>query len=211
MKLTVLGATGGVGRHLVAHALADGHQVTAAVRDPARFTVVHPNLDVVRANPLDPAALGAVLEDADAVLSGMGQARRHDPLKPASTSARAVAEAMASAGVRRLVVVSAGTLNRSGAGQTFFVHRVLTPLLWTVLGELYTDLETTERILGESGLDWTAVRPSRLTNQAGRGRYRHAIEAGPIGTSIARADVARAMLDFVTVPETFGHAVGVSS
>jgi uncharacterized protein YbjT (DUF2867 family) len=37
MRLTVFGATGGTGRHVVQQALADGHQVTAVVRDPARL------------------------------------------------------------------------------------------------------------------------------------------------------------------------------
>ncbi|NED84001.1 NAD(P)H-binding protein, partial [Streptomyces sp. SID11233] len=36
MKLTVFGATGGVGGEAVRQALAAGHEVTAIVRDPAR-------------------------------------------------------------------------------------------------------------------------------------------------------------------------------
>ncbi|MFD8086455.1 NAD(P)H-binding protein, partial [Kitasatospora sp. NPDC059722] len=50
MKLTVLGATGGIGRHLVRLALADGHRVTAAVRDPARLPLQHERLTVVTAD-----------------------------------------------------------------------------------------------------------------------------------------------------------------
>lgn len=210
MKLTVLGATGGIGRHIVSDALADGHQVTAVVRDPARLPVRHQNLSVVTANPLDAAALKPAVEGADGVLSGIGPAARHDPTNPASSSARAAVEAMVAAGVRRLIVVSAAPLNRAGAGQSALTRRVLSPMLWVLLKEVYTDLALMERILRESGLDWTSVRPPRLQDKAGRGRYRHAIEAGPAGSTIARADVARAMLNFVTDPETVRHAVGVS-
>jgi putative NADH-flavin reductase len=211
MKLAVLGATGGIGRHLVALALADGHHVTAAVRDPARLPVHHDRLTVVRADALDPASLEPVIEGADAVLSGIGQAGRTDPLKPASTSARAAATAMAAAGVRRILVVSAAPLNRSGAGQPLLAAKVFGPLLWAALREVYTDLEAMERVLRESELDWTAVRPPRLTNRPGRGHYRHAVESGPAGSTVPRADVARAMLDLVTDPASFRHAVGVSS
>lgn len=210
MKLTVLGATGGVGRHLVAHALADGHRVTAVVRDPARLPVEHENLTVVRGNALEAASLKSAVEGADAVVSGIGQAGRRDPLRPASTSARAVSEAMTATGVRRLVVVSAAPLNRSGAGDSAFVRRVASPLLWAVLGELYTDLELMERVLRYGGLEWTSIRPPKLTDRPGTGTYRKAVEASPGGTSIARADVARAMLDAVDDPETVGRAVGVS-
>ncbi|MFG2844087.1 NAD(P)-dependent oxidoreductase [Kitasatospora sp. NPDC048296] len=211
MKLTVLGATGGIGRHLVALALADGHHVTAAVRDPARLPVHHDRLTVVRADALDSASLEPVIEGADAVLSGIGQAGRTDPLKPASTSARAAATAMTAVGVRRILVVSAAPLNRSGAGQPLLAAKVFGPLLWAALREVYTDLEAMERVLRESDLDWTAVRPPRLTNRPGRGHYRHAVESGPAGSTVPRADVARAMLDLVTDPASFRHAVGVSS
>ncbi|MFJ2580696.1 NAD(P)-dependent oxidoreductase [Kitasatospora aureofaciens] len=210
MKLAVLGATGGVGRHLVAHALADGHQVTAAVRDPTRLPVRHDRLTVVRADALDPDSLKPVIEGADAVLSGIGQAGRTDPLKPASTSARAAVTAMTAAGVRRILVVSAAPLNRTGTGQTVLAAKVFSPLLWAVLRDVYTDLEAMERVLRESGLDWTAVRPPRLTNRPGRGHYRHTVESGPPTATIPRADVARAMLDLVSDTRTFGHAVGVS-
>ncbi len=210
MRLTVLGATGGVGRHIVTHALADGHEVTAAVRDPARLPIRHPNLSIVQADALDAASLKNVIEGADAVLSGMGTAQRRNPLRPASTSAQAAVEAMVATGVRRIIVVSAAPLNRSGAGQPLLMRRVFAPLLWVVLEEVYTDLERMEGILRESGLDWTAVRPPRLLDTPGRGRYRQAIEADPGGSTIPRADVARAMLDFLTIPETIGHAIGVS-
>ncbi|KIZ15493.1 NAD(P)-dependent oxidoreductase [Streptomyces natalensis] len=210
MKLTVLGASGGVGRHLVTHALADGHEVTAALRSPQKLTVRHDRLTVVRTDPLDAASVKSVVDGADAVLSGIGQAGRHDPLRPASTSARAAVEALTATSVRRLLVVSAGPLNRTGVGQPMLAHRVFGPLLWAALKELYTDLERMEAVLRDSDLDWTAVRPPRLLDKPGEGRYRHAIEAGPVGSVITRSDVARAMLDFITDPTTFRHAVGVS-
>jgi putative NADH-flavin reductase len=211
MKLTVLGATGGVGRHLVSHSLADGHEVTAVVRDPDRLPVRHDRLTVVRSDALDPATLQAPVEGADAVLSGIGQAGRHDPLKPASTSARAAVEAMRTSGVRRLVVVSAAPLNRSGTGDSALTRRVAYPLLWALLREVYTDLEAMEIALRDSGLAWTSVRPPKLTDAPGTGRYRQALDANPGGSRIPRADVARAMLDSVTAPTTAGHALGVSS
>lgn len=211
MQLTVLGATGGIGRHLVRHALADGHRVTAVVRDPARLGLTHERLTPARADALDAGSLATVVDGADAVLSGIGQAGRRDPLHPASTSARAAVEAMTATGTRRIVVVSAGPLNRSGAGDPWLARRVSYPLLWRVLREVYTDLERMEATLAASGLDWTAVRPPRLLDGEGTGRYRHAVEASPGGSSIRRADVARAMLDTLADPATVGHAIGLSS
>lgn len=210
MRLTVLGATGRVGRHVVTQALADGHHVVAGVRDPDRLRITHDRLSVRRADALDAASVKSVIEGADAVLSGVGPTRRSDPLKPASTSARAAVSAMDAVGVRRVLMISAEPVNRTGAGEPLLTRRVVAPLLWRLMPELYADLALMERVLRESGLDWTAVRPPRLLDGAGQGRYRHAIEAGGGAGVIARADVARAMLDFVTDATTIGHAVGIS-
>lgn len=46
MKLTVFGATSGIGQEFVRLGVAAGHEVTAVVRDPARFTVKDDALDV---------------------------------------------------------------------------------------------------------------------------------------------------------------------
>ncbi|CCB72742.1 NAD-dependent epimerase/dehydratase (fragment) [Streptantibioticus cattleyicolor NRRL 8057 = DSM 46488] len=162
------------------------------------------------ANALDATSVQDAIEGADAVLSGIGAAGRRDPLKPASTSARAAVTAMKATGVRRIIVVSAGPLNRSGTGQSWLSHHLFSPLLWALLKDVYTDLELMEHTLRDSGLDWTSVRPPKLTDKPGTGRYRRAVDAGPYGSAISRADVARAMLDCLNTPDTVGHALGVS-
>ena len=72
MKLLVFGASGGTGRQLVERALAQGHQVTAFVRDPAKLPLTHQNLrvaqgDALRYDTVEPAVAGQ-----DAVLSALG-------------------------------------------------------------------------------------------------------------------------------------------
>lgn len=46
MKITILGATGQTGQHLVNQALQQGHTVTAVVRNPGKIAVHHDNLKV---------------------------------------------------------------------------------------------------------------------------------------------------------------------
>ena len=57
MKLTVFGATGGVGRELVSQALAAGHRVCAYVRNPAKLDLDHPELTVIAGELTDAAAV----------------------------------------------------------------------------------------------------------------------------------------------------------
>src|SRR5258706_11474711 len=107
MRITVFGATGGIGGHAVQQALDAGHKVTAVVRDLAQFDLSHPALDVMRVPGLnDPVILRSVLETSDAVLSGVGPRGPKDgPV--ASTATHGILRAMEATRVRRFVAVSA--------------------------------------------------------------------------------------------------------
>ncbi|WAC96686.1 NAD(P)-dependent oxidoreductase [Streptomyces sp. NA13] len=50
MRITVFGATGGVGGEVVRQALEAGHEVTAVVRDPAALKAGGERLEVARAD-----------------------------------------------------------------------------------------------------------------------------------------------------------------
>ena len=74
MTMTVFGATGGIGGHLVRQALDAGHKVTAVVRDRARFDVSHPALEGATVHGLtDPEVLRSALESSDAAISGFSE------------------------------------------------------------------------------------------------------------------------------------------
>ncbi|MFJ8213099.1 NAD(P)-dependent oxidoreductase [Streptomyces sp. NPDC096033] len=217
MKITVFGATGGVGREVVRQALAAGHEVTAVVRDPARLDV--PAQDRLRvavvADLTDESALLPVLAGRDAVVSALGAANNKQArLTPVTGPAlRAVVAAMQRAGVERLTAVSAAPLGPDAKGDGLLLRKVGYPLLRWALRDLYADLAVMESVIaGVSGVRWTVVRPPRLLNRPGTGHYRRALDANvPGGRVIARADVATALLDLLSDPSTAGHAVGVAA
>jgi uncharacterized protein YbjT (DUF2867 family) len=61
-----------------------------------------------------------------------------------------------------------------------------------LLRDIYADKAAGERIVAESGLDWTILAPVRLTNGARTGSYRLGNRLQASGAvPIARADVAR--------------------
>ncbi|MCS7480654.1 NAD(P)-dependent oxidoreductase [Umezawaea endophytica] len=207
MKITVFGATGGVGGHVVRQALDAGHQVTAVVRDAARFDLEHPSL-AVRTVP-DLAAL-TELDPCDAVLSGVGPRGRKEGLV-ATTATRGILRAMAAAGVRRIVVVSAAPVGPPPEDETFLNRRLLLPVVGAVLRDVYADLTAMEEELRSSGVEWTAVRPPKLTDKPVTGEYRRVIGGSPRGGySISRADTAHAVLAALDDPATIRRAVGVA-
>src|SRR5215210_1839012 len=68
MKLTVFGATGGIGREVVTQALDRGDQVTAYVRNPAKLDLTHPELTVIAGEITDTEAVRRAVSGADAVI-----------------------------------------------------------------------------------------------------------------------------------------------
>ncbi|MFE5482064.1 NAD(P)-dependent oxidoreductase [Streptomyces sp. NPDC056527] len=209
MKLTVFGATGGIGQEIVRQGLATGHEVTAVVRDPARFTVTGERLTVHRADLTDPGTLRAAVAGKDAVLSGLGARSRADAGIAAKLT-RSVLAAMDTEGVRRLLVVSAAPLGPTPDGQTVLDKTVLA-IVNSVLKDVYDDLRAMERDLAASATDWTSVRPPKLTDKPLTGHYRSVVGGNPPrGRSLARADVAHAMLAMIDDPATVKQGVGVA-
>lgn len=220
MKLTVVGATGGIGRLLCAQATAAGHTVTAIVRDPtARPDAARMVVADLAAAPA--AELAAAVGGADAVLSALGPRTAADA-GIVSRGTRAVVAAMTAVGTSRLVVVSAAPIGtvasparprppRRDPGDGLLMRTVLSPLVKRVFRDGYADLAAMEDLLRASGLDWTAVRPPRLTDGPRTGRYHTALDRNVRrGLTVSRADVADAILAAAADPATVGHTLGLA-
>ncbi|MFB7914112.1 NAD(P)-dependent oxidoreductase [Streptomyces sp. NPDC056061] len=210
MRITVFGATGGVGRELVRQAVAAGHEVTAVVRDPARLPVRLSEVRVRTVTRLDDSEeLREAVAGRDAVLSGLGsRGRRADGVAEQLT--RSVLRAMEAEGTRRLVVVSAAPVGPRPADDPL-VDRLVRKAVGAVLKEVYADLTRMEAALAASATDWTSVRPPKLTDGPLTGRYRTVIGGSPrSGRTVSRADVAHAMLALVDDPAAVKQGVGVA-
>ena len=209
MRLTVFGATGGIGQEVVRQALDAGHEVTAVVRDPARLTVTGERLEVVRGDLRDPESLRPAVAGRDAVLSGLGARRRADA-GIATELTRSVLKAMEAEGVRRLVVVSAAPVGPQPEHSSL-ADRLMLKVVGAVLKDSYVDLAAMEAELANSATDWTSVRPPRLQDRPVTGAYSTVVGGFPrAGRFAGRADVAHAMLAMVDDPAPVKQGVGVA-
>jgi len=220
VKLTIIAATGGVGRQLLEQAIAAGHDVTAVVRDPARLTrpVRAVTADLAAA---DPAELEPAIGGADAVLSGLGPHSNADA-GIAAPGTRTIIAAMKATGVRRIVAISAAPVStvaspgrpnppKHDPGDGFLMRYVLSRVASAALGKVNADLAVMEDVLRDSGLDWTVLRPPRMTDKPFTGRYRTAYGQNLRGgLSVPRADVAHFMLRVLDQPQTIGQVIGIA-
>jgi putative NADH-flavin reductase len=166
--------------------------VTAFARRPERLQIEHGALRVVRGDVTDISALGGALPGHDAAISVLGNS---PPLKPDPAlvgGIRQLVRAMERGGPRRLIYLSNLTV-RDGRKQLGLLFRML---FVPVLRHELADQEEKESAIKSSALDWTIVRPPKLTDRPPTGSYRHGcdIRAATIMPAISRADVADFML-----------------
>jgi putative NADH-flavin reductase len=208
MKLAVLGATGGVGLEIVRQAIERGHSVTAFVRSPERLTPFQDRISVNQGNLLNSSELERAIEGHDAVLSGFGP---RVPIAKADANllrdfAATLTTAMQHARIRRVVVASTAFLFKDSiVPPAYLFGRLFFP-------GIVVDACAMERIIAESGLDWTIVRPPQLTDKPYTGKYR--VRQGHLprfGFNISRADVADCFLKTVEDRVSVGKILGASN
>jgi putative NADH-flavin reductase len=208
MRILVLGATGGTGMQIVRQTVARGHNVTAFVRSPEKLGSFSGLITVKQGNLLDSSALRAVGVGHDAVLSAFGP---RVPIAPSETHllrdfATTLSQALREAGVKRVILESAAFLFKDALiPPAYLLGKLLFP---TVVA----DATAMETIIRESDLEWTLLRPPKLTDGEHTGKYR--VREGHLprfGFSISRANVADCFVRMLEDSSASRKIFGVSS
>jgi putative NADH-flavin reductase len=169
MKILLLGATGRTGKHILSEALVRGFEVHILVRDTSKIRVQSRRLTIFIGNPENKKSLAKAITGCKAVISALNISRTSDfPWSPLRTPEhflenmlRHLIEEMKEEEIKRLILTSAW-----GVGDS----RTEIPgwFRWFIdnsnIGKAYSQHEVQEKLLKESSLDWTAVRPVGLTN-----------------------------------------------
>jgi biliverdin reductase / flavin reductase len=198
MRIIVFGASGNVGRLVVAQALERGHDVTAVVRKPAAFNVTHDHLTVKPGQVLDPNSVDEVIPNHDAVISALG-VRTLGKTTIFSESGRNILAAMKRHGLTRFVCITTGAVEDEDPAFGLVFKLVIRP---TIMRQVIKDCRRLEALLRENEwAQWTAVRPVTLTDDPPTGAFRVSPRFVPASETkdpqIPRADVASFMVDVV--------------
>ncbi|MBT9256883.1 SDR family oxidoreductase [Phycicoccus sp. MAQZ13P-2] len=199
MRILTIGGHGKVARHLTPLLTERSHEVTAVIRNPEHTADVEADgatAKVADVQSMSTAELADLVRGHDAVVWSAG-AGGGDPERTYAVDRDAAIRSMDAAleaGVERYVMVSyygAGPDHGVPEDDAFFA---------------YADAKTAaDEHLQASGLAWTLVRPSALTDDPSTGR----IETSRTGAgkgSVPRADVALVIAEVLARPGT-AHAV----
>lgn len=192
MNILIFVASGATGHELVKQALTMGHQVTAFVRNPAKLRVRHDRLNVFQGDITDNASVEQSLEGQEAILCALGAStpfKRNPALVEGISN---IVQAMETKNVPRFIYLSFIGLDEKRKDLGFVANHIAIPFLHNVV----LDHQEKESIIKQSRLEWTIVRPPRLTNGRKTGKYRSGLEIMPTSPilTISRADLADFML-----------------
>jgi putative NADH-flavin reductase len=202
MRVTVFGASGRVGRHVVAAARAAGHELTVLSRSAE--LPVREGVAVVKGDMGELEAVRRAVAGSEAVVSAVGPRNntRGDELA-LEAGMRNVTQAMADGGVRRLVVLSGAAVTVPGDRKPVIdtvASRFVRLMARHVVGAKQREFQ----VIAATDLDWTALRPAIVTDGEPRG-YRLSMQLRP-GARTTRADVGQAMVDQLTDAEFIRRA-----
>lgn len=201
MKIVIFGASGRTGQHLISQALAQGHEVTAFARTPGKIRTSHERLRIIQGDIHDLDAVGQATAGQDAVFCTLG-VNKEDSVSALADGTRNIIQAMQRYGVRRILNVSAAGFSDERAD--FLIGKILFWFFDRYLTKLFSAMKEQHRVIEQSGLDWTAVRPFLLDEGPGKGGYRITLEGIPSrGYRINTGDVAGFMLKNLESDEYF--------
>jgi putative NADH-flavin reductase len=209
MSIAVFGASGATGKRFIVAATKAGiplrlHYRTATADDtPPLGTVVVGSLN-------DPTAVREVLRGTEAAVVLFGPRTGSSDIFCAKAT-RAIIESMRTQGQRRLLCMTGATVGPL-AGNVSMTMRATAMAFRKFSGEYQTDDRAEqERAVRNSRLDWTLVKPPRLTDNGAGESYRADVALGVgLRSSISRDSVAAFLLDEIATPRFVGQTVYIT-
>ena len=206
MRVAIFGGTGGVGRWLLSIARENGDHVKTLVRDRTKLPSDLGAVGVIVGDARDHDDVDATVGGCDVVLSALGPGGL-GPTTLYSATMRNIISSMKRSNATRLLVVSSVGVE-DDENLKFVTRRFIGPV---ILRNVLTDMRIMEDEIVRSGLVWTIVRPTRLTDGPRTGLYRANDRFVPErGRAISRADVADFMVRVVADERTVRKIAAVA-
>ena len=208
MKLTIFGATGKTGEHLVHEALKRGHIVTAFARTPSKLTIRHEQLEVVEGDITQSEKVADAIKGAEGVISAIGPIPG-SPDDLMEKAAENILAGMKAHNVKRLIW-AAGAGVTAPQDEPTGMHRVINFLLKLFAPKVLENSLRGVAVIKESDLDWTICRAPMLTDDPDRGNFRISYVNSNMGRALSRQNFAIFMLDMVE-SDTWIHDMPAAS
>lgn len=201
MKIAVFGASGGIGKFVVNHALEQGYEVNAYVRNPVKLDATHEHLKVITGQANEYEKIKQAISDCDAVISILGVPMKFTYETMSSLEGhKNIIMAMQELGVSRLIDWATPSVKFLGDTRSFItvVPGIMAGL---VFPKAKKEVISVCNAIQESGLDWTIVRFMAPKDTPYTGTVKVGFGDNKMNFNISREDIAVFMLDQVKSSE----------
>lgn len=196
MQITVFGASGKVGRLVVAEALARGHSVVGFTHSHTSFKH-HAQLRILQGDVHNSRAVANSLRGSEAVISVLGS--WGTPTKDiVAAGIRSIIPAMQAQQISRVVSLT-GAEAHDTTDHPMFWRRLSHFGARIAARKILHDGEEHIRLLRASGLDWTVLRSPVMTGKSDI-FYRLTLKPLTPWQTIPRCAVAKALVDQLEGP-----------
>ena len=206
-KICVFGASGASGLVINGQTLSRGLEVTAFVRSEAAKDKLPQDATTVVGNLLNLKDVEGAVNGQDAIVCAFGP-RPSSPEIFCADATKNIILAMKKNDVRRLICIT-GAMIGDYAHLSWFMQRMKSSFQ-KQQPAIAQDRAKQERLVESSGLEWTLIKPPRLTNDKARNRFRSAenLKVGAM-SKISRKDLSQFILEQIESSECVGKKVVV--
>jgi putative NADH-flavin reductase len=165
MKITILGSTGFVGKALLAKALDRGYQVKTLVRDPEKLGIYKDRVEFITGNASQADRLEKTVVGTEAVLSTLPPIINTNEPELSTQSFEDLVETLERNAIKRFIHIG-GAVHDGGTDENWTLgRRILRIFLNIVCKPVLIAKHLEWDVLRGSNLDWTLVRPPRITKE----------------------------------------------
>ena len=171
MRITILGSTGFVGKVLLWKSIDLGHQIKVLVRNPDKLGKLSGLVEVVKGDYFDREKLENAIAGSELVISAIGppykNPGRYNSFEDAMFSLVSI---MMEQDMKRIIIIG-GAVTPVFDDEVFNFRQKYLSFILKLVGKHMIEIKKKECVvLAQSGLDWTIVRPPRVTKGAPLGR-----------------------------------------
>ena len=210
MQITILGATGQIGKSTIREALNSGYQVKVLVRSPDKLGDFKNEVSIVKGDLLDGKAMAEAFRGSNAVLNLSGGVKEPEQAKKFERIAALLVEQMNRQGIKRLINIS-GAVTALSDEKLELKRRMMKVFVGLFFREMKQGQEALMPVIEKAeNISWTFVRPAMISKGTGSGKIIANDKKLP-GSKVTLADLSRFIVDQITSTEWVKKAPMIAS
>lgn len=216
LRILLLGATKGLGKEILKEALSLGFEINCLVRNAKKFPIEQNNIRVFEGDATSSIDLENAVQDSKIIISTLNVMRKNlfpwsnitNDKNTISKSSKNIIEISKRKKVKHLISVSAWGVNES-LDQIPIWFKLL--IKNSNLKYPYIDHGKSEKLLVNSNLNWTILRPSALVNFLNNHQVKESISLkNKPSLIISRKSLAKFIINIVDKKNYYNKIVTVS-